>query len=115
MVFEPPAAVVELVADDGHDEVLPETVRDALFEADDPLPALDVQRVFPHRPAHARVEEQVVRRRLQRRRRHEVCPERPERLDLQVRGKKRSVLRTRGAAEKGRTELKAAIFLMPSS
>ncbi len=78
----------------GHHEVLPEAVRDALFEADDPLAALNVQGILPHWPAHARVEEQVVCRRLQRRRRRQVCPERPERLDLQIRTRRRSVLRT---------------------
>ena len=71
----------KLVADEREDEVLPDAIRDALAEAEDPLAAREVERVLPDWTADALVEEEVVRRRQERRGRVEVCPEGPEGLD----------------------------------
>jgi len=71
----------ELVADEGQDEVLPDTIRDALAETEDPLSAGEVKRVLPHGAADALVEEEVVRRREKDRGRMEVRPKGPEGLD----------------------------------
>lgn len=42
--------LVELVADAGHEELLPVAVRNTLFQAHDPLASALVLLVFPHRP-----------------------------------------------------------------
>jgi hypothetical protein len=75
-------APVELVAHDRKHEVLPNTVRDALSEADDPLPTSNVHRVLPDGPAHALVEEEIVRCRLEHRGRVDMRPEGPKGLYL---------------------------------
>jgi hypothetical protein len=71
----------ELIADECEDEILPDTIRDALAEAEDPLPTGEVEGVLPYRTTDALVEEEVVRRREEGRGRMEVRPEGPERLD----------------------------------
>ena len=71
----------ELVADESEDEVLPDAIRDALAEAEDPFPAGKVEGVLPDGAADALVEEEVVRRREEGRGRMEVRPEGPEGLD----------------------------------
>ena len=43
---------LELIPNDRKDEVLPQAVRDALAEADNPLAARQVQGVFPDRTPH---------------------------------------------------------------
>ena len=75
-------AVVELVADYGYDDFLPESVCDALLEPDDPLAALYVHRVLPDGPPDPGMKEEVVRGGLERRRSIEVCPKRPEGFNL---------------------------------
>jgi len=57
--------IIELVPDDRYDQVLPETVCEALSETQDPFPPRYVQRVFPNGPTNPGVEEKVVRRRSQ--------------------------------------------------
>lgn len=71
----------ELVANKGENDVLPDAIGDALAEAEDPLPAGEVERVLPHGAADALVEEEVVRRGEEGRGRMEVRPEGPEGLD----------------------------------
>ena len=71
----------ELVTNEGEHELLPNAIRDALAEAEDPLAAGEVERIFPHRAADALVEEEVVRRGQEGRGRMEVRPEGPEGLD----------------------------------
>lgn len=71
----------ELVADEGEHEVLPDAIRDALAEAEDPLSAGEVERVLPHGAADALVEEEVVRCGQEGRGRVQVRPEGPEGLD----------------------------------
>ena len=71
----------ELVTNEGEHKLLPNAIRDALAEAEDPLAAGEVERVFPHGAADALVEEEVVRRGQEGRGRMEVRPEGPEGLD----------------------------------
>ena len=52
----------KLVANECKHEVLPYTIRDALPEAQDPLSAWQIKRVFPDGAADALVEEEVVGR-----------------------------------------------------
>lgn len=75
-------AVVELVADDGKDEIFPDAVRNALTEAYDPLAPSDVEWVFPDGPTNPSVKEEVVSCRKECRRCAEVRPQRPEGFDL---------------------------------
>lgn len=58
-------AVIKLVANDGHYQIFPESIRDALFKTNYPFTTSNVQRVFPHWSSNTRVEKQVVGRRLQ--------------------------------------------------
>jgi hypothetical protein len=71
----------ELVTDEGKDEVLPDAIRDALAEAEDPLAAGEIERVLPDRTTDPLVEEEVVRRWQEGRGWVEVRPEGPEGLD----------------------------------
>jgi hypothetical protein len=70
----------ELIANECEDEILPDTIRDALAETEDPLPTGEVERILPYRTTDALVEEEVVRRREEGRGRMKVRPEGPERL-----------------------------------
>jgi len=71
----------ELITDEGKNEFLPDAVRDALAEAEDPLPAREIEWVLPYGTTDALVEEEIVRRREEGRGRMEVRPEGPEGLD----------------------------------
>ena len=71
----------ELVANKGENDVFPDAIGDALAEAEDPLPAGEVERVLPHGAADALMEEEVVRRGEEGRGWMEVRPEGPEGLD----------------------------------
>ena len=71
----------KLVTNEGEDKVLPDAVRDAFAEAEDPLAAGKVEGVLPDGAADALVEEEVVSRGQEARRRVQVRPEGPEGLD----------------------------------
>jgi hypothetical protein len=71
----------ELVANKGENEVLPDTICDALSKAKDPLSAGEVERILPYRAADALVEEEVVGCGQEGRGRMEVGPEGPKGLD----------------------------------
>ena len=70
----------ELVANESEDEVLPDSICDALAETQDPLSTREVKRVLPHGATDALVEEEVVGRGEESRGWMEVRPEGPEGL-----------------------------------
>lgn len=74
--------VIELVADNGKDQVFPDTVCDTFLQTNDPFSAREIQRVFPDWPAHGRVEQQIIGGRLELRRWMEMSPQGPVGLDL---------------------------------
>jgi len=59
----------ELVSNNAHDKVLPEPVRNALAQSNDPLSAVRIERVFPYRALYPTMEEKIIRSRSQDRRR----------------------------------------------
>ena len=70
----------KLVANESEDEVFPYAICDALAEAQDPLSTGEVKRVLPYGATNALMEEEVVCRGEESRRRMEVRPEGPEGL-----------------------------------
>lgn len=52
--------VLELIANEGKDEVFPEPICDSLAQPNAPLPSMHIHRIFPHWALYAGVEYKVV-------------------------------------------------------
>lgn len=76
------STIIELVTDDRHHDVLPDTVGNSFFEANDPFTAIDVKGVLPYGTLDPRVEEYEIGGRNKEGRGIQVRPEGPKGFDL---------------------------------